>query len=388
LGILIWGLKQDPLKITKQVPESLAFLLPAEFQKGSATRVAGGPDLSAAASLDDLATVDAASTDAGVEQPVASAETATEEPAVAEPTPPRQAGEDVAGDRVVDEPMPGADEAVAGVEPVADEAANEAAAKLAAMAVPADDVASVPVPQPSLDDLEGLVPESEPAMPVSDPVSQVPPVAAVMPQPEPLDLSGVETAVADAMAALDAVNATADSADRGRTTALVEWYKQMARVAEEWAMLEHVAADSGRPLAEAPSAVAELYAGISARPERLDDLARLSRNWLAYAKRGGDGVVVPATFAETRQVGPYWYSRVSVVEAGGRTRELAVISRSEPAALTGDLILLTGLAMDGNVIWAADIHSALPPAGEGGSETGAAGPASPAEPDPFGLPDL
>jgi hypothetical protein len=190
------------------------------------------------------------------------------------------------------------------------------------------------------------------------------------------------------MASLDAVNAAADPAGRGRTMALVEWYKQIARVAEEWAMLEHMAADSGRPLAEAPAAVAELYADIAARPELLDDLARLSRNWLAYAKRGGDGVVVPATFAETRQVGPYWYSRVSLVEAGGRTRELVVISRSEPAALAGDLILLTGLAMDGNVIWAADIRSAIPTERRDGVETGVDSPVRPAEPDPFGLPDL
>jgi hypothetical protein len=384
LGILIWGLKQDPLQITKHLPESLAFLLPAEFQKGPATRVVGGPDLSAAASLEDLPAVEVAITDAGSEQPLASEETATEEPAVSEPAATAQAVEDVAGDRVVDEPMTGADEAVTGVEP----AAHEAAAKLAAAAVDPDDVASVPVPQPSLDDLEGLMPEAEPAMPVVEPVPQVPPVVAVMPQPEPLDLSGVENAVADAMASLDAVNAAADPAGRGRTMALVEWYKQIARVAEEWAMLEHVAADSGRPLAEAPAAVAELYADIAARPELLDDLARLSRNWLAYAKRGGDGVVVPATFAETRQVGPYWYSRVSLVEAGGRTRELVVISRSEPAALAGDLILLTGLAMDGNVIWAADIRSAIPTERRDGVETGADSPVRPAEPDPFGLPDL
>ena len=67
---------------------------------------------------------------------------------------------------------------------------------------------------------------------------------------------------------------------------------------------------------------------------------------------------MPATFAGARQVGPDWYSRVSRAEAGGRSREVAVISRAEPAAAAGDAVLISGLVLDGDLLWAADMRSA------------------------------
>jgi deoxyribodipyrimidine photo-lyase len=168
-----------------------------------------------------------------------------------------------------------------------------------------------------------------------------------------------------------------DPADPARKTLLVDWYRQMARVAEELAMLEHVAADSGRPFPAIPTAAADLGGRVLATPQLADDLARLARNWLAYSRRDGDGVVMPATLSAARRVGPYWCSRVAIAEAGGASRELSVISRIEPTALPGDAIIVMGLVMDGGVLWASDVRSAT-----------AVAPAAAVEPDPFGQPGL
>jgi hypothetical protein len=297
LGILIWGFQKDPFKVTKHVPEEVAFLLPAKFRKGYVKPLEDGPDLSKAPSLDDLPS------------------NATAVPDVPMP------------DIATEEPPP----APAPVEP-------------------ATDVAVTPEPAP-------------------------PPAPA--PEPEPLDVSALETAVADASAALDAVKAVEDPADPVRKKLLVDWYKKLARVAQELAMLEHVAGDSGRPLAHTPEGVLRLHANILERPELVDDLSRLARNWLAYSKRGGDGIVVPVTFAGARRVGPYWSSRATMIEAGGKPRELAIISRTEPTAVPGDVILVTGLVLDGGVFWAADVRAA----------TGN-GPAAAPAAEPFGLPEL
>ena len=213
----------------------------------------------------------------------------------------------------------------------------------------------------------------------------VEPIVPAVPEPEPLDTSGLERAVAEASTALEAVQSVADPADPARKALLVEWYKQLVCVAEELAMLERVAADSGRPLAATPEVAAAHHHRILAAPERLDDLARLARNWLAYNRREGDGIVMPATFAGARQVGPYWYSRVSMAEAGGRSREVAVISRAEPAAAAGDAVLISGLVLDGDLLWAADMRSA---AAQPAISSPPVAPATAAEPDPFGLPDL
>jgi hypothetical protein len=296
LGILIWGFQKDPFKVTKYVPQEVAFLLPAKFQKGYVKPLEGGPDLSKAPSLDDLPSSDTAVPDSPMP------DLGTEEPPPAEPAP---------------------------------------------------EV-----------DVAALTPAEPPAPPPA-------------PEPEPLDVSALETAVADAAAALDAVKAVEDPADPVRKKLLVEWYKQLARVAQELSMLEHVAADSGRPLAQVPEGVARLHAGIVERPELVEDLSRLARNWLAYSKRGGDGIVAPVTFGGARHVGPYWASRATMIEAGGKPREIAIISRAEPAAVPGDLIIVTGLVLDGGVFWAADLRPA----------SGGAAPAEPAA-EPFGLPEL
>jgi hypothetical protein len=371
LGILIglmWMGWEDTAGIRTWLPTQAAFLLPPA-NRGATRAIAGGPDLSAAPSLDDLPTTPATepAPDSG-----------------AEPAPERAA---VSADEPAAAPMPQDDEPAVPSMPQDPEGlatSTESATSSPTGEPKPGDLAMPLATPPSLDDVAALVTPQEDVAVGSAPMP-VEPIVPAVPEPEPLDTSGLERAVAEASTALEAVQGVGDPADPARKALLVEWYKQLVRVAEELAMLERVAADSGRPLAATPEVAADHHHRILAAPERLDDLARLARNWLAYNRREGDGIVMPATFAGARQVGPYWYSRVSMAEAGGRSREVAVISRAEPAAAAGDAVLISGLVLDGDLLWAADMRSA---AAQPPISSPPVAPAAAAEPDPFGLPDL
>lgn len=321
LAILIWGFKKDPFKVTKHVPDSVAFLLPAQFQKGYVKPLEGGPDLSAAPSLDDLPSAETAAVDAATEA----------------------APGDVAGGEpdLTDEP---------------------------AMEQPAGEPA--PPEEPGTGEVATAEPTEEPA------ATEPPPAPPAAPEPPPLDTAAVDRAVDDAATALAALQAVADPTDPVRKTLLIDWYKQLARMAEELALLEREAADTGRPLTATPDNVGAVHAAVVATPGLVDDLERLSRNWLAYAKRGSDGVVMPAAFGGARRVGPYWRSEMTIAEAGGKSRDVTVITRTEPAALPGDMVLVTGVVLAGDVVWGSDVRPAKADV--------AAEPAG----DPFATPDL
>ena len=376
LGILIglmWMGWEDTAGIRTWLPTQAAFLLPPA-NRGATRAIAGGPDLSVASSLDDLPT------------------TPAPEPAPDSGVMPAPEPAAVSVDELAAPPMPQDPEGLAtSTEPASDGSAKDESLATTEPATssptgepkPGDLAPPLAMP-PSLDDVAALVTPQEDVAVGSAPLP-VEPIVPAVPEPEPLDISGLERAVAEASTALEAVQRVADPADPARKALLVEWYKQLVCVAEELAMLERVAADSGRPLAATPEVAAAHHHRILAAPERLDDLARLARNWLAYNRREGDGIVMPATFAGARQVGPYWYSRVSMAEAGGRSREVAVISRAEPAAAAGDAVLISGLVLDGDLLWAADMRSA---AAQPAISSPPVAPATAAEPDPFGLPDL
>lgn len=381
LGILIglmWMGWEDTAGIRTWLPTQAAFLLPPA-NRGATRAIAGGPDLSAAASLDDLPRDDLSTTPA-IEPAPDSGVMPAPEPAA------------VSVDELAAPPMPQDPEGLAtSTEPPSDGsakddsfAATEPATSSSTGEPKPGDLAMPLATPPSLDDVAAVATPLEDVAVGSAPLP-VEPMVPAAPEPEPLDTSGLERAVAEASTALEAVQRVADPADPARKALLVEWYKQLVRVAEELAMLERVAADSGRPLAATPEVAADHHHRILAAPERLDELARLARNWLAYNRREGDGIVMPATFAGARQVGPYWYSRVSMAEAGGRSREVAVISRAEPAAAAGDAVLISGLVLDGDLLWAADVRSA---AAQPAISSPPVAPATAVEPDPFGLPDL
>jgi len=376
LGILVglmWMGWNDTVGIRRLLPEQLSFLLP-QARNSVAVGATGGPDFGAAPSLNELPVV-ADETVAVVDE--APSPSPDAEPAADAVVPPVAIEEPVATEQ------PAVTETASSAEPLGALSAEPPLAEEPAALV-ADSAAmnSEPPPvavvtEPSLDDVAAIAPPVTdalaPAKDVAPPAAAVP----VVPEPEPLDLGGLEATVAEATAALDAVEAVADPTDPVRKTLLVDWYKRLARVAQELATLEHRAADSGRPFAATPAVAADLGGRILAAPELADDLARLARNWLTYSRRDGDGVVMPAMFSGSRRVGPYWCSSVSIAEAGGASRELSVISRVEPAAVPGEPVVIMGLVMDGGVLWASDVRSAT-----------AVAPAAASEPDPFGQPGL
>lgn len=297
LAILIWGLQKDPFKVAKMVPEEYKFLLPQKLQ-GKKQVAVRGPDLAQAATLDSLPAADPAAA-GGTGEPGAGA-TPSDPAAAAGP-----AGE---------KPMK---------PPGLDELANS---------VTLDPVAA------------------EPAKPAAEPAPAPPPA----PEPEPLDLSGLDAAVAEATTATEAVAAVDAGDKKGRLRALANWYKSLAEVAEELAMLERVAADSGRPLEAAPEQFTKLHEAITSEPGMLEQLGTWGRNWIGFKKRGSAGIVLPVTFDSATRLGPFWSAKVLLDDGTGTMEELAIVSRSEPAALTGDRIIVTGLLLDGDVIWATD----------------------------------
>ncbi|NDC54261.1 MAG: hypothetical protein EBZ74_08205 [Planctomycetia bacterium] len=294
-AILIWGFQKDPFKLTRMLPEQVAFLLPQKFQPGGA-RSPSGPTVAAASPLDNL--------------PVPAGESPAAETA-AEP----------AEEPVVENDKPAGEPVVA---PVAE--GTEAPAPM-----------PVSPPRPA-DDLF-----AEPAPPAPAP----PPP----PEPEPLDLAALEAAVAEAAAALEAVAAAEPEAPERRRL-LVAWYKKLAAAAEQLVLVEKIATDSGRNFAEAATRLDGLCATINAEGELRAELTRLGGMWLSARKRAADGTVLLATFDGTRQVGPYWSTRITVEAAEPRT--VSVISRVEPRAEPGDRVLVLGVLFDGDVVWASE----------------------------------
>lgn len=356
MGILLWGLRQDPFRVAQHVPESLAFLVPGEL------RTQAAPPAAAPVASDVPAAVDApaAAADApAVTDDVASAvdEAVTDQPTLDEP--------------MQDEASPASTADAASSEPAEPATGTEAGT--------AETQVAVAVETPMPDESTVAVLDTEPTFPplpdAADPVADAPVAepaavvevaqsAAIAPDFSVVDASAA--AARTAFAALETFDRDADAdtdaagPDTRKTVLMVEWYRQLAAAAEAFAGLERTAADAGMPLTGPPPSLRELQAEIVAEPGRLDQLARLSRNWFSYPARQASGVMVPGVLAGTRRVGPYWCSSVTVAEAGDRSRDLAIISRMEPAAVAGARVLVTGLIIDGDVVWASDVCPATP----------------------------
>jgi hypothetical protein len=302
LGILWWGLGRDPLQVAPLVPDSLGFLLPAKLRSGDQLIAFGGT----ASGLDAVL---GAAAGGGSDLPADEELAMNDEP---EPVLP-------ADDPVDPLDRPSTDLAVAD-----------------------------PLPADGDDDDDPLM-----ALLKEDTAAPVDPGPPPVPEPEPLDTVSLEAAAEQALAALAAVKAVEDLNDPVGRKLIVNCYRSLAAYAQELAMLERVAADTGRPLSELPASAGDVHRGISDRPELFEPLARLTRDWLAFKKRPSDGVLAPATFVAARQVGPYWRTEVEV-----GSRPLVVLSRSEPAAVPGETVLVTGLVVDEGVLWATDVRPA------------------------------
>ncbi|MFM8986058.1 MAG: hypothetical protein ACKONH_08385 [Planctomycetia bacterium] len=327
-GILIglmWAGVTVPVgkSIGRALPESMAFIVPEKFRPGFKRSAVAVAAPGKRASLDEL----------GTGQPQAGDESATEESPA--------------------EPMDGA-----------------------------IDVGSLPLDEPEAGDADTPVVDDEPVVPGGDGDSFADPLAAAAePEMKPdeaapddasieaakvaaADRKQLDAAVQEALTAVDALEEVADAEDPARKKLLVDLYKALATVGVELVMLEKMAADAGRPLSELPLSLDDLQERL---PRHGDDLRRLGRNWLDFTKRPSDGVVLPVTIQSSRKIGPNWSSKVTLPLAKGGVREIVVLSRTEPAAVAGDLVLVIGTLFDGDVIWAADVRPLGNPGDGGGA---------------------
>ena len=358
LGILLWGLGRDPFGLANLVPQSLAFLVPAElrpagFEPPVAMTVAeplrqlDGPTAAEPVLVDAVVVPDEASAAAATGTDAEPLAVGTEQAVAADAIAMAAGGTDGALAALEPAEPPAA---VAGIEPVMDEVVmdeavmDEAVMDEAVMAEP-DSLAVVPVIEP---DPAALLAVLEPRDAEVLVESEQPPAM----EQEPLDVSELVTAATDAVAL--AGESTAPSSRQ-----LVDWYRALATYAESLARLEREAVESGRSLDDASASVADVTDGIGSRPEIHALLARLSRDWIGYARRPSDGVVIPARFLGARPVGPFWRSEVRIGDTEGRPDlDLVVVTRAEPDVAADAIVVITGLSLDDGVIWAADIRSA------------------------------
>ena len=332
-AILVWGFQKDPFKFTRMVPEQVAFLLPEKFQPGFKKTAAlpGAPQIEATASLDNLQTAaseEASNTPSAEPVEKAPAEPGDEATAVVKDEPKEMAEEKGKNQDLFSEPE----------EPVATEGR---------MAKPGIDAAK-----------SSLAAATEP--PDFEPEPSRQPLAVVAPEPEPLDLTGLEAAIAEAQDSFDGLAEAEGADDSGRKKQFVVWYKHLAQVAEQLVILETVAADSGRPLEQVPEQMTAVFDSIAGSDVVIDKLSKLSGMWLTSKKRVADGAVLLATFDGARQVGPYWSARVTL--DGAEPMSMSVISRRQPTASEGERVLVTGVLFDGDVVWAADCRRLAKPA--------------------------
>jgi hypothetical protein len=347
LGILLWGLGRDPFGLANLLPQSLGFLVPAELRPAGFEPPVAMTVAEPLRQLDGPAAAEPVLVDAAVVPDEASAAAvggSDAEPLadVADATGMADGGTDEAL-TALEPAEPPAAAAVAGLDAVMDDAAI----------VEPDPLGTVPVIEPDPAALLAILEPRDAGVPVA---SEQPP--AMEPEPEPLDVSELVTTAADAVAATEAVALAGESAAPS-SRQLVDWYRALATYAESLARLEREAVESGRSLDEASASVADVTDGIGSRPEIHALLARLSRDWIGYARRPSDGVVIPARFLGARPVGPFWRSEVRIGDTEGRPDlDLVVVTRAEPDVAADAIVVITGLSLDDDVIWAADIRSA------------------------------
>ena len=356
LAILIWGLQKDPFGVTKMVPEQVAFLLPQKFRPGfkKAKAAAGMTAANGGSPLDAVgSTGDAPTTEPTTEPAADEAAAPTDELPVPDLPVPDLADlstTEPAAPAPVDESLDVGSSDLGGT---AGDVTGDAGATADVATDAATDAAAAPA-APDLGDVAAIAAPGLDSIPVEPPAP---------PEPAPLDTAALDAALADARALGEALAAVEDRSARPARLLTVQWYQALARVAEQLASLERTAADAGRPLSETPEQVAAFHASLIGGDPQLADLGRVAWDWLAFRKRQGDGVVLPVTFASARRVGPYWSATATLDKGDGTRRVLSIVSRSEPAAVAGDRLLVTGLVLGENVIWAADWRSA-----EGGGE--------------------
>jgi hypothetical protein len=348
-AILLWGFQKDPFKLARKLPDQVSFLVPQSLRQGAAVSVAtrAAPARATGPSLDDLPT---AGVDQDAETPSSEAmatddaaeSAAAEDPDAVERT-------DMAAETAAPADAAGQGAGLPTLLSGRDVPPELAAAFLAAL----EKFGTIEEVQAALVRLSADE-QPAPAVMPAEPQAAAPPVSP--PESAPLDLSAVEAAAARATAAIDSLEAADGLDDQARERLMVAWYRRLATLGEQFAVLETAAVDSGRPLDAAPEVVDAALDRIRSSPIAVERLRDLGRMWLATRKRRADGAVLVATVQASRQLGPYWSTAVNVAEADGTERTVAVVSRVRPTVDVGDMVLVTGVLFDTDTVWASDVR--------------------------------
>ncbi len=335
LAILLWGLGRDPFQLTRHMPESVAFLLPAKFQPGQRSGGRGTavatPALATAGTLDQLPVADA--TGSGVTE-------------VDTPATPAVAPDESASSM---EPQTGAEEALPAAAAAPDEAAGA--------------VTSPPDPPGSEEALLERLAESEVARLVEPDLSEslaVPEVSAPAAAPMPaIELAGLEGAIDRAVVAAERIDGPDRDGDPvARDQALVEWYRALSDVAGELANLERVSVEAGLPATAGHDRFAAFRRGLVGAPgtdptaARLESIADLGAMWLASERRPAAGAIVIGSLESVHRVGPWWGGRLTL--AGESPTAISFLSRNAPEGLAGDRVIATGVLADSSTMWMVD----------------------------------
>lgn len=150
--------------------------------------------------------------------------------------------------------------------------------------------------------------------------------------------------------------------------ALIEWYKSLASVADEAAALERDMATQGRDDDAIRLSVSTVASRIAANPRAIEQLTRLARQWMQSSRRTSDGVFLLGRLQSTRQAGSAWVSTVTLEGEASDTTSAESESSAEnlqPAAVTvlsrrklgvpdGERVMVLGMLVSEDVVWAAD----------------------------------
>jgi len=337
-AIVIWGFQRDPLQLAPLVPQAAAFLLPSALRPF--TGPAAGAPAPAAAPQSRPAVPELTG--------------GLESPAVVQAGLPGQTSALETEQEVAVDETPARASEPAGVEHEVGLAAGEESP------LHAGSGHDLPVALPaSGEGAEEEMGENSsatlaPAAAASDPVARGLP-AESLDSAVGMALAAVERAEEKASVALHTLVEAPAQAPAERNRLRVRWYRALAEMAGSLAAYERTLVEAGQPSGQMP-AVLSLLQNTTGDGSVQQDLEELGCMWLTSVRRTSDGVVLAGTLEEVRPSGPYWRSRVRSTSPMG-TLAWSFISRDRPTADPGERVLVVGVILDDDMIWAASCQA-------------------------------
>jgi len=339
-AILIWGFQRDPLQLAPLLPGAAAFLLPTALRPGTEIAV---PSPAPAAALESRPVAPQLADD-------------LESPGVAQAGPPGHSSAlEIQQEVAVDETparasQPAGVEDKVGLGAFGEEGSLRAGAGQDLPLVPADLEAGG-----RKETGENSSTTIAPAAPANDHESLSPPEESLNPAVG-MALAAVGRAEKKASVALQSLVEAPTQAGAQRDRLRVRWYRALAEMAGSLAAYERTAVEAGQPSVEMPGVLSLLQNTTVGDGSVQQDLEELGCMWLTSVRRTSDGAVLAGTLEEVRPSGPYWRSQVRSTRPQG-TLAWSFISRDRPAADPGERVVVMGVILDDDMIWAAGCQS-------------------------------